>query len=309
MKEDIRRRDFLSLLGVGGVVFASGLVGCGGASAEGATPTTTGRPGGPPPGPPREDFFFLQLSDTHWGFKGPPNPEADNTLKRAIATINASTVVPDFIVFTGDLTQTTDDSAERRARMRQFKEIVAELKVKDVRFIPGEHDAAPDRGEAYREAFGDTRWVYDHKGVHFVALDNVSDATGALGEAQIAWLASDLAKTPAETPVVVLAHRPLFDLYPSWDWATRDGAKAIEAMSGRSNVTVFYGHVHQEHHHTTGNVSHHAARSLVFPLPAPGSQPKRAPVPWDAASHDHGLGWREIALHDGAPRATEKPYG
>ena len=154
MKQDWERRDFLSLMGIGGVVFASGLVGCGGAASSGATPTmgaSTARKrlAG-------EDFFFLQLSDTHWGFKGPPNPQADVTLEHAVATINAVDVQPDFIVFTGDLTHATDDAAERRTRMARFKEIVSALKVKDVRFIPGEHDASLDRGDAYREAFGDT---------------------------------------------------------------------------------------------------------------------------------------------------------
>ena len=60
------------------------------------------------------------------------------------------------------------------------------------------------------------------------------------------------------------------------------------------NVTVFYGHIHQEHHFTTGHIAHHAAKSLMFPLPAPGSVPKRAPIPWDQAAPYKGLGFRDI---------------
>ena len=41
-----------------------------------------------------------------------------------------------------------------------------------------------DQGAAYREHFGATHWAFDHKGVHFVALDNVSDATGATAAPQ-----------------------------------------------------------------------------------------------------------------------------
>jgi 3',5'-cyclic AMP phosphodiesterase CpdA len=306
MKQDWERRDFLSLMGIGGVVFASGLVGCGAAASGAATPT---------PGVSQrkrrlagEDFFFLQLSDTHWGFKGPPNPQADVTLEHAVATINAVDVQPDFIVFTGDLTHTTDDAAERRTRMARFKEIVSALKVQDVRFIPGEHDASLDRGDAYREAFGETRYSFDHKGVHFIALDNVSEASGILGDAQLQWLSADLARVPADVQVVVLAHRPLFDLYPAWDWMTKDGGRAIDILSQRDNVTVFYGHIHQEHHQMTGKIAHHSARSLVFPLPAPGSVPKKAPVPWDPASSDHGLGWRSIAMNEGRTQLTEVPF-
>jgi 3',5'-cyclic AMP phosphodiesterase CpdA len=300
MTSKLSRRDLLALAGVGGVVYASGLVGCAGASASGAAPLAT---------PPARDFFFLQLSDTHWGFQGPPNPQADVTLEQAVAAINGVQTLPDFVVFTGDLTHTTDDPGLRRARMARFKEIVSALRVKDVRFLPGEHDAAPDHGEAYREAFGATRWSFDHEGVHFVALDNVSNGGGSLGDEQLSWLSSDLARVPREQRVVVFAHRPLFDLYPAWDWATSDGAKAIEILSSRDDVSVFYGHIHQEHHHTTGRILHHSARSLMFPLPAPGSVPKKAPLPWDPASRDHGLGWRSVALGPDAPRITERPFG
>ena len=308
MNQDWKRRDILSLMGIGGVVFASGLVGCGGASAA-APASTSGAPlGARRLAIPGEDFFFLQLSDTHWGFQGPANPHADVTLEHAVATINAVDAKPDFVVFTGDLTHTTDDPAERKARMARFKEIVSRLDVKDVRFLPGEHDASLDRGDAFREAFGETRYSFDHKGVHFIALDNVSEASGVLGDAQLQWLAADLARVPAGVRVVVLAHRPLFDLYPAWDWATKDGARAIDLLNQREDVTVFYGHIHQEHHHATGKIAHHSARSLVFPLPAPGSVPKKGPLPWDETSADHGLGWRSIAMRDGSTRLTEVPF-
>src|SRR5262249_39234795 len=155
----------------------------------------------------------------------------------------------DFIVFTGDLTHTTDDVAERRRRMGEFKEIVSQLRVRDVHFMPGEHDASLDRGEVYRTFFGAPNYTFDHKGVHFIALDNVSDPQGKIGTEQLAWLRSDLATRDRAQPIVVLTHRPLFDLYPDWDWATADGADALALLMPFQNVVVFYGHIHQEHHH------------------------------------------------------------
>lgn len=279
----IKRRDFLRLMGLGGVVYASGLSRIVLAASD--IPSQVSQ---------AEEFFFVQLSDTHWGFSGPPNPEAKNTLKKAVAAVNSLREKPDFIMFTGDLTHTTDDPKERRKRLSEFRNIVADLNVKTVRFIPGEHDASLDRGEAYQEFFGNTYYTFDHKGIHFIALDNVSDPAGKIGDAQLAWLASDLKHLDREAKIVVFTHRPLFDLYPQWDWATRDGAKAIELLPPYKNVTVFYGHIHQEHHHMTGHIPHHAATSLIFPLPAPGSQPKRAPLPWDAAHPFRGLGFREV---------------
>ena len=279
MPADFDRRDFLRLAGVGaGVVFASGLAGC---AARAGTPSA--------------DFHFVQLSDSHWGFDGPAvNPEAKTTLKRAVAEVNALPLQPDFIVFTGDLTHTTDDPQERRRRMREFKAIVADLKVRDIHFLPGEHDASLDRGAAFQEFFGPTHYSFDHRGVHFIALDNVSDPAARVGDEQLAWLATDLARLDKDAPVVVLTHRPLFDLAPQWDWATRDGDQVVAQLMPHTNVTVFYGHIHQEHHHETGHIAHHAATSLIFPLPAPGSQPARAPLPWDPAQPYKGLGFRSV---------------
>ena len=285
MTESRGRREFMQLLGLGGVVFASGLAG---------SCTNILRKAGAQ----EDDFFFVQLSDSHWGFKGPPNPEAANTLRQAVAAVNALPATPDFVVFTGDLTHTTDDEAERRKRMREFKAIVADLKVPLQYYMPGEHDASLDQGKAYQENFGATHYSFDHKGIHFAVLDNVSDPAAALGDDQIDWLLADLKPLRPEAPIVVFTHRPLFDLAPAWDWATKDGSKAIDLLQHWKNVTVFYGHIHQEHHFKTGEIAHHAATSLVFPLPPPMSKPKRAPVPWDPAHPRRGLGFREISVDE-----------
>ena len=278
MAQPIDRRDFLRLAGLGGVVFASGLAGCAGMA-----------------GAKQDEFYFVQLSDTHWGFKGAAlNPDAGGTLQKAVAAVNALPEAPDFIVFTGDLTHTTDDPKERRRRLAEFRDIVSALKNRNVHFMPGEHDASLDHGQAWKEFFGETHYSFDHKGVHFVAIDNVSDPAARIGDAQLAWLKADLAKLPMATPIVVLTHRPLFDLMPQWDWATRDGAQALALLMPHPNVTVFYGHIHQEHHHMTGHIAHHSAKSLIFPLVAPGSKPKREPIPWDAAQPYKGLGFRGV---------------
>ena len=107
------RREFLKLAGVGGVVFASTLPGC--ASMGSGT-------GG--------DFYFLQLSDVRWGYDSASvKPDFKGTLPKAIAAVNALDVKPDFVVFTGDLTQTTDDPKLRRARLAEFRDMAAKLNV------------------------------------------------------------------------------------------------------------------------------------------------------------------------------------
>jgi 3',5'-cyclic AMP phosphodiesterase CpdA len=175
--------------------------------------------------------------------------------------------------------------------------------------MPGEHDASLDNGQAWKEFFGASYYSFDHKGVHFIAIDNVSDASARIGEAQLAWIRADLAKKNKDAPIVVLTHRPLFDLMPQWDWATRDGAQALELLMPYRNMTVFYGHIHQEHHQMTGHIAHHSAKSLIFPLVAPGSKPKREPVPWDPSQPYRGLGFRAVdaEVRKAAYEITEYP--
>jgi hypothetical protein len=277
----IDRRDFLRLAGIGGVVFASGL---GGFSTFAESASSR-----------KNDFFFVQLSDTHWGFTGPAvNPDSLGTLEKVVETVNNLKAQPDFIMFTGDLTHTTDDDVERRKRLSGFRDTFSKLKVKNVKFMPGEHDAGLDGGAAYKEILGETHYVFDHKGIHFIVLDNVSSPTSSIEEEQLQWLSADLKKLDKKSRIVVFTHRPLFDLYPDWDWHTRDGAKAVELLMPYSNVTVFYGHIHQEHHRMTGHIAHHAAKGLMYPLPAPGSVPVKKPVPWDASQPYKGLGFRNV---------------
>ena len=278
MKMD--RRDFLKLMGMGSAILVMGS-----RASTGAAEMKAGQ----------DDFMFVQLSDSHWGFNGPAiNPDATGTLKKAIAAVNSMNVPPDFVVFTGDITHTTDDPKERRKRMAEAKDIISGLKVKDIKFLAGEHDAGLDNGEAFKEYFGNTRYTFEHKGVHFIVVDNVSDPTSSIGDVQLQWMSDELKKLDKKSRIAVLTHRPLFDLYPNWDWWTRDGAKAIDLLMPYKNVTVLYGHIHQEHHHMTGHIPHHAAKGLMFPLPAPGSVPKRVPIPWDPSAPYKGLGYRSV---------------
>ena len=139
------RRDFLNLTAVGGgAVFASGLAGCADARRRHGAVAY-------------KDFYFVQLSDTHWGYQGPANPDAAGDAaqggghgQRAADAAGVHRL------------HRRPDAHHRRpcrdagARLAEFKTIVADLKVKTVRFMPGEHDASLDRGAAFKEFFGDT---------------------------------------------------------------------------------------------------------------------------------------------------------
>jgi 3',5'-cyclic AMP phosphodiesterase CpdA len=219
-------------------------------------------------------FAFVQVSDSHIGFKHEPNMDVAGTMKAALDRINAQAVQPDFVVHTGDLTHLSRaDEFDTAAGLMQG------LRAKSVLYIPGEHDVIGDNGAGFFQRFGqkqnDGGWYsFDYGGAHFVALINVLNLQGSglgyLGTDQLAWLKKDLAGRSAETPLIVFAHMPMWSLYPSWGWGTTGGDEALSYMKRFGSVTVLNGHIHQIQQKVEGNVTFYTARSTAYPQPAPG---------------------------------------
>ena len=245
-------------------------------------------------------FSFVQLSDAHVGFNGPPDPLGTKAFERAVEMVNALPQQPDLVLFTGDLTHDSEDKDVHARRMAQFREIAGRLKTPLLKCVPGEHDAGLDAGQLFRENFGESHYSFDHRGVHFVALDNVSRAKPEVGPEQLAWLKKDLARFPKTAPIVVFTHRPLFDLKPEWEWFTSDGDDVMNLLSAYDNVTVLYGHIHRDDEHEIGKVKNYAARSLIFAFPDPAATPQKKPLPFNKDAPFRELGIREV-------RASGKP--
>jgi 3',5'-cyclic AMP phosphodiesterase CpdA len=188
--------------------------------------------------------------------------------------------------------------------MKRFREIAGGLKVPKVFHVPGEHDAGLDGGELFRDVFGPTSYTFDHKGVHFVALDNVSRAKPEVGAEQRAWLAKDLGRFPASAPIVVFTHRPLFDLRPDWEWFTSDGDQVMSLLAPYENVTVLYGHLHRDDEHAIGRAKLYAARSLSFAFPDPVTSPEKKAIPFDPDQPFRNLGIREVEPTPGGRTET-----
>jgi len=251
-------------------------------------------------------FSFVQLSDAHVGFNGPPDPLGTKAFERAVEMINALPQRPDLVLFTGDLTHDTEDKDVHVSRMKQFQEISKRINVPMIKCVPGEHDAGLDGGALYREFFGESHYSFDHRGVHFVALDNVSRAKPEVGPEQLAWLQKDLAIFSKTAPIVVFTHRPLFDLRPDWEWFTSDGDDVMNVLARYDNVTVLYGHIHRDDEHHIGPVQHYASRSLIFGFPDPaGASGPRKPVPFDKEHPFKNLGIRTVAFN-GKPQPGSK---
>jgi Icc protein len=245
---------------------------------------------------------FVQISDTHIGFHKEANPDVIGSLRRAIADINALPQRPAFVVHTGDVSHLS-----RPEEFAQAREVLKEIRVDRIHTIPGEHDAIDDGVNGYLKFFdhegrGVAWYSFDQGGVHFVALNNVlsfrKGRLAALGDEQLAWLRRDLAGVSHSTPIVVLAHIPMWTVYEPWGWGTADSDQAMALLRPFGSVTVLNGHVHQVLQKVEGNVALHTARSLAYPLPTPGQEGIGEPGPVKVPAGELGkrLGTREILV-------------
>src|SRR5438093_12454007 len=140
---------------------------------------------------------FVQISDTHIGFRKEANPDVVGSLRRAIADINTLPDRPAFVVHTGDVSHLSKPEEFGKAR-----EVLQEFRVDRVHTVPGEHDTIDEGATGYLRFFdhdgnGKSWYSFDQGGVHFVALNNVlnfkAGTLAALGDEQLGWLKSNLA--------------------------------------------------------------------------------------------------------------------
>jgi 3',5'-cyclic AMP phosphodiesterase CpdA len=225
-------------------------------------------------------FRFVQISDSHIGFKRAASPDVAATLQAAVDQINALDHEPDLVIHTGDLSHLA-----KTGEFDDMEQILRGLKQKQIFYVPGEHDFTGDGGKQYLERFGKgtkgTGWYsFDHKGVHFIGLNNVAqlEGLGKIGREQLDWLKSGLAGLAASTPVILFAHIPLWAVYPEWGWGTQDSEEALDLLKRFGSVTVLNGHIHQVMQKVEGKVTFHTAMSTAFPQPAPGSAPSAGPM-------------------------------
>ena len=275
MEHDTTRRGALKCLGIGtGTLFAlSGGVLSGFDLADAAEPGARAIMGTP---------LFVQLSDSHIGFKLPANPNVAGTFERAIGLVNALPKAPAFVLHTGDITHLS-----KAAEFDHAEQLMKQLKVTEVHTTPGEHDVTDGVGAEYFNRFGAASkgkgyYSFDHNGVHLVGLVNVmqfkAGGLASLGDDQMAWLKNDLAGRSASQPIVLFAHMPMWSIYDPWGWGSSDHDELMALLARFGSVTVLNGHIHQIVSKVEGHVTFHTARATAYPQPAPGAAAAPGPL-------------------------------
>lgn len=244
---------------------------------------------------------FAQISDSHLGFTGAPNPDVAATFGHAIDQVNSLGYTPDFVIHTGDLTHLSSPE-----QFDQVKQMMTGLKTPHVFTVPGEHDSVDDAGQKYRNAFGagsvgDGWYSLDIAGVHLIALVNTLNLRklGHLGADQLEFVKKDVAGLSSDTPIIVFSHIPLFAMYPQWGWGTDDAAQALSYLRRFSSVTCLNGHVHQIFAKAEDNVAFYSGTTTAYPLPRPGAGPAPKPVTLPAGRLRDALGIREVSYAKG----------
>ena len=248
---------------------------------------------------PAAGLQFVQISDSHIGFSRDPNTDTPGTLSAAIAELKTLPGKPAMMIHTGDVSHLS-----KPAEFDTAEKIISGAGL-ETHYVPGEHDVLEEDGKPFFERFQKGvktggYYSFDTDGIHFIGLNNVTNlkagGMGFLGDAQLAWLASDLKGRSASTPIVVFAHIPLWTVYEAWGWGTDDGARVLTMLKPFGSVTVLNGHIHQVMQKVEGNVAFHTARSTAFPQPAPGTAPSAGPMKVEPGRLRSMLGVAEVTF-------------
>ncbi|MFC1692409.1 metallophosphoesterase [Candidatus Latescibacterota bacterium] len=219
-------------------------------------------------------FSFVHFSDVHVQ----PEKGAREGFLKAIEKMNS--LEPDFAVSGGDLVSDSLAVDESRAVMlydmykecsRQFTvplyNVMGNHEVFGIRvpdLVPEDH---PEWGkEMFKKRLGEgkTYRSFDHKGIHFLLLDSVGieksegepghNYIGEIGSEQMAWLRDDLTAMAPQTPVIAVAHIPLFTLYPqiqsgptfasARSTVLTDGKELFELLMQHRLFGFLEGHIH-----------------------------------------------------------------
>ena len=259
--------------------------------------------------------LFLQISDSHIGFRGEANPDVLSTVRRTVDLANGLSATPSLVIHTGDITH-----GSRADEFDLASQLFSAIKAGELHSVPGEHDVIDGPGKEYFGRFGaasENRGYYsfDHGGVHFIALINVlnfkANGLGALGDDQLAWFENDLKGRGSSTPVVVFAHMPLWSVYEPWGWGTGDAGRAISALRRFGSVTVLNGHIHQIVQKVEGNITFHTARSMAYPQSVAGEAAGPGPlkVPPEVLPKMLGVTSVAIAQNGGAFSVMDSTLG
>ncbi len=213
---------------------------------------------------PPTRFYFVQISDTHWGAR-----DGVTLTRRAADAINELPWKIEFVVHTGDMcADVIGDAATVRAGLEAMRRIKA-----PVYYVPGNHDitnADPEGTSAlYQRYFGPLSRRLTVRGVTCLFFYNgpLADGFPVNGYDPMTWLETQLEQA-GDRPVLVFQHAPsvgaMLDKPDAAEWseATRRAWDALLRRHG-SIKAVVAGHVHRDELHWEGQIPVYVCSSVA----------------------------------------------
>lgn len=197
---------------------------------------------------------FIHLTDLHFLPAGEPYHTVDTNARarQVLAHVRGLELRPAFFVISGDLAD--DGSTAAYVRLRTFcSEIESEFAV-PVLVGLGNHDDRVNFRNVYLDEPGtdrNARFYYARQigALRVIVLDTVvaGEVGGTLDDAQLAWLATELAKPAAGKTLLVLHHAPVPISLPGFSaeqLREPERLARVIAPHAASIAGALYGHIH-----------------------------------------------------------------
>lgn len=182
-----------------------------------------------------------QITDIHVQ----PELDAAKGFAACLHHIQSQPDRPSLILNTGDcvMDATKRDRARTQLQWNVWKEVLKSENGLPIEHTIGNHDVWGWSKSKSATTGNEPRWgkqfaldelglsksyrSFDRAGWHFVVLDSIQPFEEAfipkLDDEQFAWLQADLAKTDANTPVLIMSHVPIFSVTAFWSGGADKG--------------------------------------------------------------------------------------
>ncbi len=220
--------------------------------------------GWPRAGAVTNDFYFVQVTDTHFG----PDKHI-KSLRKIVTYINHLPMKIEFVAVTGDLTsENIEDPEVMQAGLDELKRLQVPLHV-----LPGNHDIRPQKKDImyklYKKYFGKAYYTVQYHGVSCIFWYDEPWHGGGLditGYEPLAWLEQSLQQAGQEPVLLFLHSPPTTDFYQNSfhdSWPPQKLAPFRELISRYPVQGIFAGHFHRAEQHWLGSVPVYVAPSVA----------------------------------------------
>lgn len=219
-------------------------------------------------------FFFIQITDPQFGFLDDNKGFSKETVlfEKAVAEVNR--LMPDFVVFTGDLVNKRED----RAQIDEFRRIAGKINPKiPVYYSPGNHDLGSNPGnaeiKAFRKDFGPDRFSIVHNNTTLIGLNSclIRNSTPVLEDEQYKWLEKQLAKSSKSNHKIIFTHYSFFitkadEPEAYFNIPVQNRQRYLDLLSKYGVDAVFAGHLHNNGYGKYGNIEMITTSAVGKPL-------------------------------------------